>query len=216
MAYVFQRRLVPLHQSGASLRDFLLRDGPMHMPDPPATAPGARQAAGFAAASEGVRPDAEDKIDRKKAIDVWVQLARAMGPASDLVTKAGEDLRTSVEDTVARKAEATLRARASAITLFTKWCRAQGQMAWPLDEQKMYDYMQALKRDGAPPTRGGLFHKGGRLRRIPLRDAGARALEASPMFWRCLENVCQEALDAAACAVFGRPTKIVSDLCCYM
>ena len=158
MAYAFQRRLVPLFQSGAS-RDFLLRDVPMNMLDPPATALGARQATGFAAASEGVHPDAEDKIERKKAIDVWVQLARAMGPVSDLVTKAGDDLRTSVEDTLARKAEATLRARASAITLYMKWCRVQGQMAWPLDEQKMYDYMQALIRDGDPPTRATSFTK---------------------------------------------------------
>ena len=116
MAYVFQRRLVPLCQSGGSLREFLLRDGPMHMRDPPVPARGARQAANFAAATEGAHPDAEDRLERKKAIDVWVQLARSMGPNSDLVTKAGEDLRGSVEDTLARKAEATLRARASALS----------------------------------------------------------------------------------------------------
>ena len=46
-----------------------------------------------------------------------------------------EELQSSVRDVLAKKAEATLRARESALRAFLRWCSAQGVNPWPPHER---------------------------------------------------------------------------------
>jgi hypothetical protein len=141
-------------------------EGPVPaVPEPPPPAsepeeapPSALSAPRLQARSNRLTPSAEDTLSRRKALDTWLAIIEAMGPAFKLTPCAeGVDEATWLEDYLARKATGTLLTRASAWTLFLRHATAKGLDPTKLDEQAAFDYLSHLQATGAPPSRGDNF-----------------------------------------------------------
>ena len=80
--------------------------------------------------------------------------ARKCCKAAEMIDQSGEEV---LEDIFARKKNGTLQVRLSAMMMYVRWARSTGLMAFPLIETQCYDYVDGLRRDGAPATRATSF-----------------------------------------------------------
>ena len=72
----------------------------------------------------------------------------------EMIENSGEEV---MDDIFARKKNGTLQVRLSAMLLYVRWAGAKGLHPFPLDEDICYNYVDQLRRDGAPATRASSF-----------------------------------------------------------
>ena len=105
--------------------------------------------------SDRVRPPwaQAEADDRQKVLGGWLVVideARNFCKAAGMIDQSGEEV---LEDVFARKKNSTLQVRLSAMMMYVRWARSKGFEAFPLKEEQCYNYVDGLRRDGAPATR---------------------------------------------------------------
>ena len=75
-----------------------------------------------------------------------------------LEMKSSDEIKQLVEDTLHDKSTSTLDKRGHAMIGFAKWHRLQfGTAAFPINEERVYQYVRALRTEGAKPTKAAAF-----------------------------------------------------------
>ena len=95
--------------------------------------------------------------ERDKVLAGWMVVIAEAGRHSkgrEMIENSGEEV---LDDIFARKKNGTLQVRLSAMLLYVRWARAKGLRPFPLDEDVCYNYVDQLRRDGAPATRASSF-----------------------------------------------------------
>ena len=95
--------------------------------------------------------------ERDKVLAGWMVVIAEAGKHSrgrEMIENSGEEV---LDDVFAKKENGTLQVRLSAMLLYVRWARAQGLRPFPLDEEVCYNYVDQLRRDGAPATRASSF-----------------------------------------------------------
>ena len=101
--------------------------------------------------------DQAEADDRQKVFSGWLVIideARKCCKAAEMIDQSGEEV---MEDIFARKKNGTLQVRLSAMMMYVRWARSKGLVAFPLTEAQCYNYVDGLRRDGAPATRATSF-----------------------------------------------------------
>ena len=109
-----------------------------------------------------VGPGLEAGEERSAVLWRWLELMKAFGGScTAMVTLKGlpsDDERwQSLEDLLYEKRTATLVARAGSFELYVRWAKTQDMDPFPLDETKVYSYVQALYMHRMPATRANRF-----------------------------------------------------------
>lgn len=142
--------------TASSIAQWLRQDGggEVEIAGVETVAPRGRRARGFDR-DAGLPPEEEDSQERRKAVRLWCGVVRDIGQHCELFRSCGslEEVDAGVEDALAAKATATLRARGYAIGAFVAWARKWGVEPWPLAEKTAYRYMRHLASMRAPATK---------------------------------------------------------------
>ncbi|CAK0898636.1 unnamed protein product [Prorocentrum cordatum] len=139
-------------------------DEPVEGTGPGTVAPRPAPAARREALLRAPAVPASEHEEREMRLRQWEVIAKAAGPhcrlnrdAERLDPAAAAELLRNV---FADKATSTLAKRGCSMALFLRWAgQALGgvQAAFPLTEQVVYDYVEYLRKDGAPATRARSF-----------------------------------------------------------
>lgn len=73
------------------------------------------------------------------------------------------DLKDLLADTFARKSAKTLNDRAGAVLMYSRWAASVNVSAFPLTEEKCYNYVRHCRIEQAPATRAAEARKGWRI-----------------------------------------------------
>ena len=97
------------------------------------------------------------ETEREKVMEGWkivIDEARKSCKAAGMLDQAGESV---LEDIFAKKKNGTLQVRLSAMMIYIRWARAKGLPPFPVVEAQVYQYVDQLRKDGAPATRANSF-----------------------------------------------------------
>ena len=95
--------------------------------------------------------------ERDKVLTGWMVVIAEAGRHSRARNMIDTDGEGVLDDIFAKKKNGTLQVRLSALMLYIRWARAKGYSPFPLDEDQCYQYVDQLRRDGAPATRASSF-----------------------------------------------------------
>ena len=85
---------------------------------------------------------------------IVIDEARKACKAASMLDQSGESV---LEDIFAKKKNGTLQVRLSAMMLYIRWARSKGWDAFPISDDQVYQYVDQLRKDGAPATRANSF-----------------------------------------------------------
>ena len=112
----------------------------------------------FAFKESGRMPwDRAQAEERDKVLTGWQVVIAEAGRhsrARSMIEADGEEV---LDDVFAKKKNGTLQVRLSAMMLYIRWARAKGHKPFPLQEELCYEYVDQLRKDGAPATRASSF-----------------------------------------------------------
>ena len=80
--------------------------------------------------------------------------ARKSCKAAGMLDQVGE---TVLDDIFAKKKNGALQVRLSAMMIYIRWARSKGRPPFPIVEAQVYQYVDQLRKDGAPATRANSF-----------------------------------------------------------
>ena len=93
------------------------------------------------------------ETERQKVMEGWkivINEVRKACKAASMLDQSGGSV---LEDIFAKKKNGTLQVRLSAMMLYIRWARSKGWDAFPISEAQVYQYVDQLRKDGAPATR---------------------------------------------------------------
>ena len=97
------------------------------------------------------------ETEREKVMEGWkivIDEARKSCKAAGMLDQVGE---TVLDDIFAKKKNGALQVRLSAMMIYIRWARSKGRPPFPIVEAQVYQYVDQLRKDGAPATRANSF-----------------------------------------------------------